>query len=261
MVFLIHNKYCYVTFCLRSIFHIKTAQRQSSLWFLLAQAWYRRSILHLKTNRRSFPEHTINIAAAITLHCWYDRRSVLYQYYKRASRFPIYAFLVTKQCTSPPIHPQFVCTSWDGYTLTFSNVTLVEKYICTVNIHTYCVTDNTRSLLFVTFNSKSSVLKWCTLSLFLDSHYVVHHHHMSVMELGRLLTRSGLTYLEVSSEVCHDSFCQLGNSVSLSWVVCREAFCLHVVSGSSCIPTVYLEPVLSRSLFRGLPRFLLPVGE
>ena len=26
-----------------------------------------------------------------------------------------------------------------------------------------------------------------------------HHHHMSVMELGHLLTRSGLTYPEVSS--------------------------------------------------------------
>ena len=71
-----------------------------------------------------------------------------------------------------------------------------------------------------------------------------HHHHMSVMELGHLLTRSGLTYLEVSSEVCHDSFWQLGNSVSLSWVVCREAFCLHVVSSSTGIPAVYLEPVL-----------------
>jgi len=67
---------------------------------------------------------------------------------------------------------------------------------------------------------------------------------MSVMELGHLLTRSGLTYLEVSSGVCHDSFCQLGNSVSLSWAVCREAFCLHVVSSSSCIPVVCLEPVL-----------------
>ena len=66
---------------------------------------------------------------------------------------------------------------------------------------------------------------------------------MSVVELGHLLTRSGLTYLEVSSEVCHDSFCQLGNSVSLSWVVCHEAFCLHVVSSSSCIPVVCLEPV------------------
>ena len=59
-----------------------------------------------------------------------------------------------------------------------------------------------------------------------------------------MLTRSGLTYLEVSSEVFHDSFCQLGNSVSLSWVVCHEAFCLHVVSSSSCIPAVCLEPVL-----------------
>jgi hypothetical protein len=41
-----------------------------------------------------------------------------------------------------------------------------------------------------------------------------HHHHISLMELGHLLIRSGLTYLEVSSQVCHDSFCQLGNSVS-----------------------------------------------
>ena len=47
-------------------------------------------------------------------------------------------------------------------------------------------------------------------------HHHHHHHHMSVMELGHLLTRSGLTYLEVSSEVFHDSFCQLGNNVSLS---------------------------------------------
>ena len=58
------------------------------------------------------------------------------------------------------------------------------------------------------------------------------------------MTGSGLTYLEVSSEVCHDSFCQLGNSVSLSWAVCREAFCLHVISSSSCIPVLCLEPVL-----------------
>jgi hypothetical protein len=38
-----------------------------------------------------------------------------------------------------------------------------------------------------------------------------HHHHISVMELGHLLARSGLTHPEVSSKVCHDSFCQLGN--------------------------------------------------
>ena len=74
--------------------------------------------------------------------------------------------------------------------------------------------------------------------------YVFHHHHMSIMESGHLLTHSSLTYLEASSEVCHDSFCQLGNSVLLSWAVCHEAFCLHVVSSSSCIPVVYLEPVL-----------------
>jgi len=37
-----------------------------------------------------------------------------------------------------------------------------------------------------------------------------HHHHMSVIVLGYLLTRSGLTYPEVSSKVCHDSFCQRG---------------------------------------------------
>jgi hypothetical protein len=40
---------------------------------------------------------------------------------------------------------------------------------------------------------------------------------ISVMELGRLLTRYGLTYPEVSSKVCQNSFCQLGNSVSLPW--------------------------------------------
>src|SRR5215469_6115477 len=67
---------------------------------------------------------------------------------------------------------------------------------------------------------------------------------MSVMELGHLLTRSGLTYLEVSSKVCHDPFCQLGNSVSLPWVICYEAFCLHVVSSSFCIPVVCPELVL-----------------
>ena len=64
------------------------------------------------------------------------------------------------------------------------------------------------------------------------------------MELGHLLTRSGLTYLEVSSKVCHDSFCQLGNSVSLPWVIYYEAFYLHVVSIFSCIPVICLKLVL-----------------
>jgi hypothetical protein len=54
-----------------------------------------------------------------------------------------------------------------------------------------------------------------------------HHHQLCVMELGHLLTRSGLTYPEDSSKVCHDSFCQLGNNVSLPWVTYYEAFYLQ----------------------------------
>jgi len=64
------------------------------------------------------------------------------------------------------------------------------------------------------------------------------------MELGHLLTRSGLTYPEVSSKVCHDSFCQLQNSVSLPWVIYYGAFYLHVVSSFSCIPVICLKLVL-----------------
>jgi len=45
-----------------------------------------------------------------------------------------------------------------------------------------------------------------------EYHHHHHHHHVSsVMELGHLLTRSGLTYPEVFSKVFHDSFCQLGS--------------------------------------------------
>jgi len=42
-----------------------------------------------------------------------------------------------------------------------------------------------------------------------------HHRHISVMELGHFLTRSGLTYPEVYSKVYHDSFCHLGSSSSV----------------------------------------------
>jgi len=51
-------------------------------------------------------------------------------------------------------------------------------------------------------------------------------------------------YPEVSSKVCHDSFCQLRNSVSLPWVIYYEAFYLHVVSSFSCIPVKWLKLVL-----------------
>ena len=39
------------------------------------------------------------------------------------------------------------------------------------------------------------------------------------MELGHFMTRSGLTYPEVSTKVYHDSFCQLDSSVALTWVI------------------------------------------
>ena len=64
------------------------------------------------------------------------------------------------------------------------------------------------------------------------------------MELGHLLTRSGLTYPEVSSKVYRDSIYQLGSSVSLPWVIYFEAFYLHVVSSFSCIPVICPKLVL-----------------
>jgi hypothetical protein len=75
------------------------------------------------------------------------------------------------------------------------------------------------------------------------------HHHIPVMELGHLLTRSRLTYPEVSSKICHDSFCQSASSVSLPWVVNYEAFCLHVVSSFSCIPVICPKLELFSTLF------------
>jgi len=71
-----------------------------------------------------------------------------------------------------------------------------------------------------------------------------HHHHISFTELGHLLTRSGLTCPKVSSKVYHDSFCQLGSSISLPWVIYFEAFYLHVVSSFSCIPVICPKFVL-----------------
>ena len=72
------------------------------------------------------------------------------------------------------------------------------------------------------------------------------------MELGHLLTHSGLTYPEVSSKVYHDSFCQLGSIVSLPWVIYFEAFYLHVhkeAKGSN--PTTGLTLLWARNPFRG----------
>jgi len=70
------------------------------------------------------------------------------------------------------------------------------------------------------------------------------------MELGYLLTRSGLTYPEISSKVYHDSFCQLGNSVSLPWVIYFEEFYLHV----------FIQLLLySSNFFEKLVLFLTPL--
>jgi hypothetical protein len=63
-------------------------------------------------------------------------------------------------------------------------------------------------------------------------HHHNHNHHQSFTELGHLLTRSGLTYPEVSSKFYHDSFCQLGNSISLPWVIYFEI--KEIVSTENC---------------------------
>jgi hypothetical protein len=90
-----------------------------------------------------------------------------------------------------------------------------------------------------------------------------HHHHISVMELGHLLIRSGLTCPEVSTKVCHDSFCQSGSSFSLPWVVYYEAFYLHFVSSFSCIPVIctklelFLTPLQFVYLFCDLSSCIL----
>jgi len=78
-----------------------------------------------------------------------------------------------------------------------------------------------------------------------------------------LLTRSGLTYLEVSSKVCHDSLCQLRNSISLPWVIYYESFYLHVISSFSCIPVncpklvLFLNPLQFAYLFCNLSECIL----
>jgi hypothetical protein len=76
-------------------------------------------------------------------------------------------------------------------------------------------------------------------------HIIIIIINIYVKELGHLLTRSGLTYPEVSSKVCHNSFCQLGNSVSLPWVINYEAFWLHDVSSFSCIQVICPELVFN----------------
>ena len=90
----------------------------------------------------------------------------------------------------------------------------------------------------------SNILCSSSGRLYLRRRYHHHHHHIYVMQLGHLLTRSGLTYPEVFSIFYHDSFCQLDSSVSLPWVIYFEAFYLHAVSSFSCIPAICPKLVL-----------------
>ena len=89
------------------------------------------------------------------------------------------------------------------------------------------------------------------------------NQHISFMELGHLLTRSGLTYPEVSSKVYHDSFCKLWSSISLPWIIYFETFYLHVVSSFSCIPVIcpkwalFLTPLQFVHLFWNLSKCIL----
>ena len=82
-----------------------------------------------------------------------------------------------------------------------------------------------------------------------------HHYHISVMRLGHLLSRSGLTYPEVSSKVCHDSFCHLDDSVSLLWVTYYEAFHLHVVQFTLQILYTWL---VASNASKGIKLSILP---
>ena len=80
------------------------------------------------------------------------------------------------------------------------------------------------------------------------------------MHLGHLLTRSRLTYPEVSSAVFPGSFYLLVCSFLLHCAICYEAFYLHTVSTFSGSPVfcpklgLYLLPLQSLYLFYDLSK-------
>jgi hypothetical protein len=63
----------------------------------------------------------------------------------------------------------------------------------------------------------------------------IDHHHLANMELGHLLTRFGLTHLEVSLMVSPGCFCQSSCSLLVLSVICYRAFCLRVATNFFCI--------------------------
>ena len=82
-----------------------------------------------------------------------------------------------------------------------------------------------------------------------------HHHHLANIELGCLLTRSTLTYLEVSLMVFPGTFCLLVCSFLLSLVICLETFYLYVVVNFFSSPVfctelgLYLVPLQTLCLY------------
>jgi len=83
------------------------------------------------------------------------------------------------------------------------------------------------------------------------------------MGLGHLLTRSGLTLLEVALKVSPGFFWILVCSFLLSLVICYEAFCLYVAATFFCSPVfcpklgLYLALMQSLLLFYNLSKCFL----
>ena len=73
-------------------------------------------------------------------------------------------------------------------------------------------------------------------------HHHHHHsyfHHLANMELGHLLTRSGLTRLEVSVMVSPGFFYLLDCSFLVVLVIYYRTFCLYVATSFFCIIVFY----------------------
>jgi hypothetical protein len=127
--------------------------------------------------------------------------------------------------------------AWEGHNMNI--LSIIFCFRCYYrHTHTYMSIVQFHSCLEI-----ANLKLGCNLNNY-HHHHHHHHHNISVMELGQLLTRSGFTYPEVSSKVCHDSFCRLGNSVSLPWVIYYGVFYLHVVSSFFYIPVIFLKLVL-----------------
>ena len=117
-------------------------------------------------------------------------------------------------------HMQFTFAEYNQHDGTFHNLFIsVRRCTCFRTVFPPIITSSNMHILknkIVCTQNEKNYKFICLLVIFhftynsIYHHHHHHHHHMSVMGLGHMLTRSGLTYLEVSSEVCHDSFCQLG---------------------------------------------------